>query len=243
MKKNKPKKIKRLLLKAIWFSIVAVFGIVVWFLLYAVSWEINQPSKSEFIPTLSATASLLILFVTTFVVLRKSSKTILRWTGKSFIILTPLMLLCSLAIVTTSLLSNQSSQLAQSPNQKVLAFNADNALNLINVERSYAGAVALSRDTALDQAATNLANDMVANNYRSFEGRDPWTFVNSTGYPYNYASFFFNDVNTNETDFVKSILSNQNLKSYVNGKQFLFAGIGTAQKDKGSPILAVVYFI
>lgn len=151
------------------------------------------------------------------------------------------MVLCAIPVALSG--NNGNNKPVQTVIQRTVSFDSANALNLLNLERAQAGAVPLSKDGTLDQAATNLASDMVANNYRAFEGRDPWTFVNNTGYPYNYASFFFNDVSTNETDFVKSVLANPNVKSYINGKQFLFVGIGTAQKDKASPILAVVYLI
>lgn len=242
MRKNKPKKFKRFLLKSIWFSFISVVAIIAWFGLYAISWEVNQPNEGELVPTLSATIILLILFIIAIVAFRKSSKTILRWTGKSFNVLSFSMLVCVLIMVSlTGNTSNPTNK--QSQIEKAITFNNANTLNLFNLEREQAGAVPLSSDSTLDQAATNLAKDMLANNYRSFDGRDPWAFINNTGYPYNYASFFYNEVKTSETDFVKSILASQNLKSYINGKQFLFVGIGTAQKDKSSPILAVVYLV
>uniref|UniRef100_A0A832E0X5 SCP domain-containing protein n=1 Tax=candidate division WWE3 bacterium TaxID=2053526 RepID=A0A832E0X5_UNCKA len=67
----------------------------------------------------------------------------------------------------------------------------DELYQLVNQERANLGLPALARNSKLEQAAFNKAQDMIAKNYWAHYAPDgsttPWQFILDSGYTYNYA--------------------------------------------------------
>jgi hypothetical protein len=80
------------------------------------------------------------------------------------------------------------------PTRGVLAYATDmtigGLLSGTNTQRSQNGLAGLTLNSSLNNAAQAKANDMVARNYWSHttpDGKDPWVFIDATGYAYQKA--------------------------------------------------------
>lgn len=257
MKKNKPKKFRRYLLKFVWLGLVSILGVVAWFGLYALIWALVQPNNAEAIASISSTLILLVLFVLSFIKLRKSKKTLLRWTSKSFILLTPPMVLCGVGMfVTVGLLSTPQNQFntadGLSGNQgyvEGLKFSKDKLLNDTNKERVKNGKSKLTLNEKLSQSALDKCKDMVSNNYwdhNDKEGREPWRFMTAASYPYAKAgenlAFGYNSESSVIVGWMNSPSHKENLLDPV----FTEVGFGTCVADnfvdKGKQLVVVQHF-
>lgn len=93
-RRNK-KRFERILQKTLWFGFISLLGIMSWFLIYIIAWYISRPVESVSVPTMVSSTVLFCLFVLVFIIFRKSHITLLRWSGKTVLILVLPMLLCS----------------------------------------------------------------------------------------------------------------------------------------------------
>lgn len=72
----------------------------------------------------------------------------------------------------------------------VVAFSAEQIINLTNQERAKYGIPTLATNPLLSKAAQAKASDMISRNYwahNSPSGRTPWSFITAVGYRYVFA--------------------------------------------------------
>lgn len=105
-KKNTTRRLKRLTLKILWFGTVLMLATIAWFALYVSLVLLTGTTGSSTIGPIALTAfSVLAFIVTSWLVFRKHKVTLLRWTAKTLLILSPFMLACSLflAVLDTAM--------------------------------------------------------------------------------------------------------------------------------------------
>lgn len=102
-----------------------------------------------------------------------------------------LFVLSWLAIAATIwLVRSQHLQIFPSVLGQDSQITADGVYQAINQQRTQQGVSTLKWNDTLAQAAQAKANDMIAKDYwahTSPEGKDPWTFIDGTGYQYRVA--------------------------------------------------------
>lgn len=257
MKKNKPKRFRRFLLKLVWLSLISVVGTIAWFGLYVLIWTIVEPNNAEATASLGSTFVLLTIFVLSFIKLRKSKKTLIRWTSKSFILLAPPMVLCGVGMfVVLGLLSSPQNQFSTadglSGNQSYLEglkFSNDKLLASTNEERIKNGRPSLALNEKLNQSALDKCRDMVSSDYWNHndkEGREPWRFITATGYIYDKAgenlAFGFNT----EGAVIVGWMNSQGHKENLLDGAFTEVGFGTCLSDNfvnmGKQLIVVQHF-
>lgn len=257
MKKNKPKKFRRFLLKLIWFGLICTIGIVAWFTLYALIWALNQPSDSEALPTIGTTLLLFTIFIVAYIKFRKSKRILLRWTSKSFVLLAPPMVLCGIGMfVALGLLSSPQNQFnttdGLSGNQgyvEGLKFSNDKLLADTNEERTKNSKPALTLNEKLNQSALDKCKDMVSSNYWNHndkEGREPWRFMTATGYAYGKAGENLAFGFSSESAVVNGWMNSQSHKDNLLDGAFTEVGFGTCLSDNfvnmGKQLIVVQHF-
>lgn len=99
-KNNNTRRLTRLLLKIIWFGTVMLGATVAWFVLYAgVASLIKVTPQSGIISAIAFTTIVFLVAIGIYwLIFRKGKITILRWTAKTLLILSPFVILCSFAL-------------------------------------------------------------------------------------------------------------------------------------------------
>lgn len=209
MKKITLKKLKRLLLKFVWFGVVSVIVFVIGMVIFLTLLALNESTASDKSPELStgdlvvstvlASVALIAVLGLVVFITRRSKKTFLRWTKKSLIVLIPLVLITMVLTVlsinsqdtgTTQQVSSAGGLAGQQSYVEGQDFNIDKLLAYTNEERVKNDKSPLTLSSKLNESSLNKCKDMVSNNYWSHndsEGREPWRFIVATGYQYENA--------------------------------------------------------
>lgn len=102
---------------------------------------------------------------------------------------------------------------------------------LTNQDRAIYGLSSVIEDALLDKAAQQAAEDMAANGYFSHvspDGKDPWYWLNQTGYRYSYAgqnlAVNFTDSENVQTAWMESPTHRANIVK----REYTHVGFGTA---------------
>jgi len=82
----------------------------------------------------------------------------------------------------SSVPENQQVQVQRPP----VSISKSEVYSLINSYRQSRNLPSVAIDERLENSSMNKATDMVAKNY--FEHRNPWSFINDSGYSFNYAA-------------------------------------------------------
>lgn len=256
-KHRKRKLLKRLSLKIVWFSLVSILVCVAGTALFLLLIAITDPKLQNnlIVTTVSTTlllSSLLGLYIFIF---RKSKKTLLRWTKKSFIVLIPLVFIAMLITITSlssadrSALNSTEGLAGQQGYVEGLSFTGEKLLTLTNVERSKNGKAPLSINIKLNDSAAHKCDDMVKQNYWSHNdknGVEPWRFIADTGYQYgrlgeNLAYGF-----TSEGAVVTGWINSEGHRQNLLDQAFTEVGFATCLSDNfvnsGKQLIVVQHF-
>lgn len=99
MLNNKVKKLNRLIAKTSWIVVVLVFSSIAWLIIYAFLWSVLSIDDNTSLPTALTSSLLAIIFITLYIVFRKSSTTLLRWTSKAMLLIAPLVVISSISLL------------------------------------------------------------------------------------------------------------------------------------------------
>ncbi|MBU0707076.1 CAP domain-containing protein [Patescibacteria group bacterium] len=126
------------------------------------------------------------------------------------------------------------------------SFTSDQIIQLTNEERQKNGLGTLSQNNALSQAASNKAQDMLANGYFDHTGPDgtrPWDWISATGYAYLYAGENLAKDFTSASSTVTALMNSpSHRKNILNGN---YTNIGVAVADgsmNGKQTVVMVQF-
>jgi len=109
---------------------------------------------------------------------------------------------------------------------------ADNIINFINSEREKAGLSNVTENNQLDTAALNKIADMLVNNYWSMTsptGETLWTFIQNSGYQYEYAGMDLAKGYKSASDVVNSWMNNLSDKSNILNPKYTDIGLSIEQ--------------
>jgi hypothetical protein len=122
----------------------------------------------------------------------------------------------------------------------------DEALSLINNERSKAQVPALSENAQLVSAAIARANDMFAKGYYDNSTISPWSYVQQSGYKYQYLEAVSYKVvpNTSSSSDAFSAIMNGGYKPALLSKSFTNIGIAVVDGQlKGYPTTLLIIYV
>lgn len=271
-KKRRKLSIKRLILKAIWFSVLSfaifILGIMVGGILVGLSLssdDILTRNSFIMIAWLDAfvLAGLMVLFV---FLLRKKKHALVRWTRRSFIILTILVFLATLITSIILVASYDNENFLGSENQyqtastsNAVAGNADYFEGLVfdntkllegtNRERGGAGIDPLTLNEKLSSSALKKCEDMVAKDYWSHNdprGVEPWHFLSDAGYSYSVAGENLAYGFISENDVITGWMNSQSHKENLLATRFSEVGFGACKSDNfvstGKQLIVVQHF-
>jgi uncharacterized protein YkwD len=209
-KKPKQKRsLKRILLLTIWFCVIS-FGVLVLgtalFLMFIALIGENYLSRKELLTsTLLASTLLVFILLSVAKYISRFKPTIIRWSKKSLRILAPLVIvplaITVIAIFKIEPIQNESvetSSPTDSSGLKVATvtpfeeiFLYEDKLNTeTNNRRANSGLPTLTLNSKLSEAARAKCADMIKRNYWSHndpDGKEPWHFLDSAGYSYQWA--------------------------------------------------------
>lgn len=280
MKKSKEKtskklrklSIKRLVLKEIWFSAqsfaIFMLGITVGGSLVGLSLTSDDVlTRNSFIMIAWLDAFVLTGLMALFIYsLRKRKHTLIRWTRRSFTVLSVLVLAATLitSIILVAYYDNENFLGSKNQNQTANASNAvagnadyfeglafDNArlLEGTNRERGGAGVNPLTLSEKLNSSAQKKCEDMVAKDYWSHndpQGTEPWHFFSATGYSYNEAGENLAYGFISEGDVITGWMNSQGHKENLLATRFSEVGFGVCKSDNyvstGKQLIVVQHF-
>lgn len=117
-------------------------------------------------------------------------------------------------------------------------------LNETNVERQKDGKASLQLNTQLSQAALTKAQDMLAQGYWAHntpEGKEPWTFIDATGYRYQVAGENLARNFSHTDDMVTAWLNSPTHRANLLSDRYSETGIAVIQGEMdGVPTTLVV---
>jgi len=259
LKKLKSRRsIKRLGQKILWQGLVlaatGMLGVAITICLWTVD---NPKSLGDLVASVTLSALLLILLLGTIaVILRKTKRTIFRWTRKSIHITIPLILL--VLAVTVFLLGrldesdiefNSPEGLAGSQDYfEGLEFTTEKLWEATNEQRTKHSKSALTLSPQLNESALRKCQDMVAKNYWSHndpDGREPWHFINQVNYSYDTAGENLAYGFASETDVVTGWMNSEGHRENLLG-EYTEVGFGTCKSedyiDNGKQLIVVQHF-
>jgi hypothetical protein len=197
--------------------------------------------------------ALLALYVYVF---RKTKRTLLRWTKKSFIVLMPLVVIAMIIAVASFSHLDKVSQFGtveglagQQGYVEGLSFAPDKLLTLTNDERTKNGKAPLVLNTKLNDSALLKCDDMVKNNYWSHNdknGVEPWRFIDQSGYSHgkvgeNQAYGF-----TSESAVTTGWMNSEGHRNNLLDESFSEVGFGVCVSDnfinQGKQLIVVQHF-
>ncbi len=258
MKKNKPKKLARLLLKAIWLGLASILVLIAGTVLFLCAWALDEPKSFGDMIALTIVASVLLLALLAIYVrvFRKSKRTLLRWTKKSFVVLMPLVVIAMIIAVASFSHLDKTSQFGaveglagQQGYTEGLSFAPDKLLTLTNDERIKNGKAPLALNTKLNDSALLKCGDMVKNDYWSHNdknGAEPWRFIDQTGYGHgrvgeNQAYGF-----TSENAVTTGWMNSEGHRNNLLDESFSEVGFGVCVSDnfvnQGKQLIVVQHF-
>lgn len=127
--KNTTRRLTRLFLKVIWFGTVLLIATVAWFALYAGIAKLTGVTQHGIPATIAKTTlAFLMLIGTYWLFFRKGKITLLRWTAKALLILSPFVILCSFALSTLNTILPSSHTPTDTPTQQE-AIDTSNSSN------------------------------------------------------------------------------------------------------------------
>jgi uncharacterized protein YkwD len=201
--------LKRILLFALWFSViyfaVLVLGTALFLMFIALIGEDYLSRKELLASTLLASTLLVFILLSVAKYISRFKPTIIRWSRKSLRILAPLVIvplaITLIAIVTIEPIQNESvetSSPTDSSGLKVATvtpfediFLYEDKLNTeTNNRRANSGLPTLTLNSKLSEAAQAKCADMIKRNYWSHndpDGKEPWYFIDNAGYSYQWA--------------------------------------------------------
>lgn len=271
-KKRRKISIKRLILKGIWFSLLAfaifMLGIMVGGSLVGLSLSSDDIlTRNSFIMIAWLDALVLSGLMTLFIfLLRKKKRTLIRWTRRSFTILSVLVLIATLvtSIILVANFDNENFLGAENQSQTPAESNAvagnadysegltfDNAklLEGTNRERGGAGVNPLTISDKLNASAQKKCEDMVAKNYWSHndpQGNEPWHFFTDAGYSYNDAGENLAYGYIKEGDVITGWMNSPAHKENLLATKFTEVGFGVCKSDNyvdtGKQLIVVQHF-
>lgn len=142
----------------------------------------------------------------------------------------------SIAVLVVAVIVFEGAYLVQTKyvffNTNFLASVLPGALvALTNQDRAVQGLAGVTEDALLDKAAQAAAEDMAANGYFShvsLDGKDPWYWLNQSGYAYSYAgqnlAVNFTDSENVQTAWMESPTHKANIMK----REYTHVGFGTA---------------
>lgn len=236
-KKKKQNKFIRFILKVLWIGLISTVGAGAWFALYALLWVILA-NKNEILLTLLTSGLLLAVFIYSYFKLRKSKKSLFRWSGKSLVLIAPLMVLSGLSL---ALMSSQQGQFSSiggvSGNQGYVegrTFKEATLLELTNNQRRSTSVQELKLNVLLSSSAEMKCKDMVKNDYwdhNSKEGKEPWQFIEEAGYKYDYAGENIAYGFTSENSTVNGWMDSEGHRKNILDGNFSEVGYGVCFSD------------
>ncbi len=248
--------ITQLLLKSAWFSLVSMLAVALWLIGYNLFWQLNQPSSNPIIPIAATTGILFAVFLVFYVyVSKEATKALLRWTGKSLIILSPLMVLCALGLYGLATINDETKQVNTATGSsgkqgyiEGLVFTKDELLESTNIVRSDNSKAPLTLNAKLNASAQRKCEDMIKRNYWSHnspDGIEPWHFINESGYQYSKSgenlAYGFPSENAVVNGWMNSELHRKNLMD-----DFTEVGFGICTGDnyvnEGKQLVVVQHF-
>jgi hypothetical protein len=134
----------------------------------------------------------------------------------------------------------------QSATDFIAAVLPGEVIALTNTERTQNSVGSLRENTLLDAAAQAKANDMAAKGYFAHvgpDGTEPWVWIKSAGYDYQYAGENLAVQFTDSTDVVNAWMASPTHRANIVKPQYTEIGIGVAQGTfKGEPATYVVQY-
>lgn len=258
MKKNKPKKLIKLLLKGIWLGLSSVLVLIFGTVLFLCAWTLDEPKSYGDIIVLAVIATVVLLVTLALYVriFQKTKKTLLRWTKKSFLFLMPLVIVAMIiAIALFSHLSKNSQfgaaggLIGQQSYVEGLSFAPDKLITLTNDERTKNGQAPLSLNTKLSDSALLKCNDMVKNNYWSHNdrnGAEPWGFMDQAGYSHGKLGENLAYGYAREGDVTAGWMNSEGHRKNILDKDFTEVGfgfcVGENFNNQGKQLLVVQHF-
>jgi uncharacterized protein YkwD len=262
LKKSKVS-VKRLLLKTIWFSIcsiiVLILGVSLFLAMLALNGNQEELAKNDLVAaTILDTLVLCGVLIGFWFLFKKRRHTLLRWTRKSFIILTPLVVVACI-LTTISLLNLEDNAIGTQQSQggvagsqnyfEGLSFQAQKLLEGTNQERTANSLSALTLNEKLNAAAVAKCEDMVAKNYWSHNdpaGNEPWHFMTATGYSYTFAGENLAYGYTDESAVVSGWMASEGHRKNILDSNFAEVGFGMCKSENfvntGRHLIVVQFF-
>lgn len=260
-------RLERLARKALWFIGLGVvtlfsFGGISQLLIIANGKKVLSHNDTIALLVLTTIVLCSILLIASRL-LRKKPQTLIRWSRRSVFILCPLMIVAvavgiylsntnQMATVSSSNQTNQTGLIGISGNKRYidgLTFKNDSLLKATNDARAANGLAPLSSSADLDKSALSKCNDMVARNYWSHDnpdGKEPWKFIDETGYSYNTAgenlAYGFNS----ESSVVSGWMNSPGHRANILNKAFKEVGFGVCKGEnymaQGPQLVVVQHF-
>jgi uncharacterized protein YkwD len=118
-------------------------------------------------------------------------------------------------------------------------------IEMVNKERLKAGAGDLTSNSALDEAASNRAKDMITKNYFDNTTVDPWSFVKQTDYQFESGQAFiyrptYGSIRYNE-DVFNYFMGDISSKKLLTSASYNDIGFGIANSSDSQSSIVVLY--